>query len=271
MDFSKIDKFGSEQLYLQIRRIVFQAIRDGELLPGERIESVVSLSEKIGVSSMTVRQALQELIREGWLCTVSGKGTFVANQNPLEQDVQKFLGLKEAIRSNRMTLSTKIDSISILKPNPRIAKYLELKPADQVYEVIRVRYADETPLSIDRTYLNVNRFPGLEKSINDSTSLYEILANVYEVQPRLIQQYIDADESDALAGKYLNIPMGKPVLISERVAYTAAKEPVEVTVRMTKAGVVRYKTQISIGNSMVSHEMVMNDESFSKNNRTKTE
>ena len=265
MDFSKINKNGSEQLYLQIRRVVFQAIRDGELLPGERIESVASLSEGIGVSSMTVRQALQELIHEGWLCTVPGKGTFVVDQKSLEQDVQKFLGLKEAIKSSGKILGTKVVSINIIKPNPKIVKSLDLKPAEHVYEIIRVRYADQTPLSIDRTYLSVNKFPGLEKSINDSASLYEILAGVYEVQPKLIQQYIDADESDALAEKFLNVPRGKPVLISERVAYTTAEEPVEITVRMTRAGMVRYKTRIHIENSMVSHEIVMNEENFTKN------
>ena len=261
MDFSNIDKDGSEQLYLQIRRIVFQAIRDGELLPGQKIESVADLSKKIGVSSMTVRQALQELIREGWLCTVSGKGTFVAKQNQLEQEVQQFHGLKEAIKLSGMTLNTKVDSINVIQPSPKIANYLNLKPAEKVYEITRVRYADQFPLSIDHTYLSLNKYPGLEKLINDSASLYEILAKIYEVQPKFIQQYIDADESDALAEKYFCMPRGKPVLVSERVAYTAANEPVEVTVRMTKAGVVRFKTEIGV-DSMVSHEIIMNNENF---------
>ena len=67
-------------LYLQLKNTLLNRIDNGELLPGERLESERDLAEKYGVNRQTVRLALNVLIEDGVLIKVPYKGTFVAKQ-----------------------------------------------------------------------------------------------------------------------------------------------------------------------------------------------
>ncbi len=251
MEFNQLDKNSSEQLYLQIRRILLKAIRDQDLLPGQRIPSVSELSDLTTVSRMTVRQALQALIDEGWLYTVPGKGTFVSESPRIEQNLQYLSGWTEEISAQGMVPSTRVISLTILPADKVVAGRLGVAMGTRVFCLMRLRLADNFPVSLEKTHLCCDRFPGLDKLIDTNPSLYYLLREKYQVFPVRANQFIEAGEADGVTASMLEIPVGKAVLTSERITYDANGRQIEYTIGATRAGFLRYKTELSANSATV--------------------
>lgn len=260
MDYSSLNKGSSEQLFLQIRRIVLGAIRTQELIPRQRVPSVNELSVNLGVSRMTVRQALQALIQEGWLYTVPGKGTFVAERPHIEQDLQNLKGWTEEIRDQGMVPSTRFISIESIPSDRTAAKYLNVPAGEQVYRIVRVRYANNFPLAIEKAHLVENRFHDITEHLrNTQASLYEILRRMYGVNPTRAIQFLEAGEADQDAAELFDIKPGSPVLISERITFGANNEPLEYVYGIARPGFVRYKTVLTAESSPAWQVIVPGD------------
>jgi GntR family transcriptional regulator len=260
MDYSSLDKNNSEQLFLQIRRIVLSAIRAQALLAGQRLPSVNELSEQLSVSRMTVRQALQALIEEGWLYTVPGKGTFVAHRPHIEQSLQHLQGWTEEIRVQGMRPTTRLISVEMISADRTIARYLNLPVGENVFRIIRVRYAEDFPLAVEKAHLVVQRFPGLDQLIQQpQVSLYAILRQNYGLDPTRAVQFLEAGEADQVAAELLDLMPGSPALISERITYTADNNPLEYVYGISRPGFVRYKTELNTGSSTVRQFTVPQD------------
>jgi len=263
MDITSLDKNSSEQLYLQIRRMVLKAIRQQELLPGQRIPSVNELSRDTDVSRMTIRQALQALLSEGYLYTVPGKGTFVAERPYVEQDLQHLQGWSEEIRAQGMRPSTRLVSVETQPADRLIAHNLNLPQGAPVFRIVRVRAADEFPLAVERAHLSCERFPGLDRLVQSSPSLYSILRQSFGVVPVRASQFIEAGQADQQAADLLNLAYAAPVLVLERISYSTTNDPVEYVTSMTRSGFVRYKTELSAGGNTVRQVTIPQDGSTS--------
>ncbi|HPH97446.1 MAG TPA: GntR family transcriptional regulator [Anaerolineaceae bacterium] len=257
MDFSSLNKESSEQLYLQIRRIILRAIRSQDLLPQQRVPSATELSELTGVSRMTVRQALQTLINEGWLYTVTGKGTFVADRPRIEQNLLHLMGWTEEIRQQHLEPSTKIISVEAIPADRSIANNLNIPLGNQVYRITRVRYADHFPLSIEKAHLSCDKFQGLDLLVKSMTSLYQTLRENFEVYPVRAVQVLDAGEADQQISALLEMPIGKPVLLSERTTYASGDEAIEFVLGIHKPGFVRFVTELNSAN-ISTQQIILN-------------
>ena len=250
MDYTTLNKDSSEQLFLQIRRIILGAIRSQGLLPLQRVPSVNELSNNLGVRRMTVRQALEALIQEGWLYTVPGKGTFVAERPHIEQDLVNLRGWTEEIRGQGMVPSTRTISMETIPADRTTAKHLNAPAGEQVYRVVRIRYANNFPLAIEKAHLVISRFPDIIEHLRDrQASLYNILRQMYGVNPTRAVQFMEAGEADQEAADLLDLKPGSPVLISERITYGAHKDPLEYVFGIARPGFVRYKTELTAENS----------------------
>jgi GntR family transcriptional regulator len=269
MDYSSLDKNSSEQLFLQIRRMVLRSIRGQELLPRQRMPSVNELSQNLGVSRMTVRQALQTLIQEGWLYTVPGKGTFVAERPYIEQNLQQLKGWTEEIRAQGKQPSTRIIGVESVPADRTTARYLNISLSDRVYRILRVRFADDFPLTVEKAFLVVNRFPGLDQLIQQpQASLYGILRQTFSVNPTRAVQFLEAGEADQPTADLLGLNTGSPVLITERITYAAGSDPLEYVFSLARPGFVRYKTELSAG-SAAAWQIIMPSENNEDGSRTR--
>ncbi|MBZ4646841.1 MAG: GntR family transcriptional regulator, arabinose operon transcriptional repressor [Petroclostridium sp.] len=79
--------------YLQLKEFIKGLIQHNQLKPGEKIYSENELAEKFSISRHTVRQAVGELVNEGWLYRSQGKGTFVARQPNIQKERSKIIGV----------------------------------------------------------------------------------------------------------------------------------------------------------------------------------
>ncbi|NPA90001.1 MAG: GntR family transcriptional regulator [Chloroflexi bacterium] len=231
----------AEPLYLQIRNSLLQAIRDGVLKPDQRVPSERELSELIGVSRMTVRQALQTLITEGVLYTVPGKGTFVSCGPKIEQNLQRLSGFTESVRAQGMTPGSRVLEVRIIEAGEHEAQYLNRPVGTPLVRIVRQRLVDDVPVALESSHLEAARFPGLDQIDWAHSSLYQVLQTRYNVVLVRAQQIMEAQEADETVAPLLGLEVGKPVLTMERVTYAADNMPVEYVHSFYRADRFRLK------------------------------
>lgn len=151
----------------EVVEYILKKIKDDGLLPGEKLDTEISIAKNIGITRATVREATRILIEQQRIYRVKGSGLFVgsigiSNQSgrfhalsPFDYQAQKH-GHK-GVR--------KIISVSIMKvPSPDMAQALRIKNSDQVYKILRLMCFDDIPVALEHIHLPVNLFSSMEFS-----------------------------------------------------------------------------------------------------------
>ena len=202
--------------HLQLRDILLDLI-EGELQPEDPIPSERELADRYTVARMTVRQAVDALVTDGRLFKVAGKGTFVARP---KLDLQiRLTSFTEEMARRGMVAASKTLSFERIKAIGHVARELEVDAGTPIVQYERLRYADGVPMAVEHTYLVDQRVPGLADREAPS-SLYACLADSYGLVPDWGEDSIEAVAADAGLAELLDIPVGGPVLRTERHAYT---------------------------------------------------
>ncbi|GDY28854.1 GntR family transcriptional regulator [Gandjariella thermophila] len=213
---------GPKPKHAQLREIL-RRMADEELPPGAAIPSERELAERFGVSRLTVREAVGQLVADGVLTRVRGRGTFIARQR---LDQQPYLmSFTEDMRRRGLTPTTELLRSGEEVPPPATAAALGLAPGEPAYRVERLRRADGAPLAVERGWFHPRMLPGLLDA--DLTgSLYALLAERYRVHLDDGRQTVWAEAAKSDTARLLGVPCGSPLLVFHR-ATSAKGQPVE--------------------------------------------
>jgi GntR family transcriptional regulator len=213
--------------YAQIEDRVVEAVSAGDLRPGDRLPPERELAEQIGVSRMTLRQALQVLERRGLVRRTVGRhgGTFVAEPK-IERDLTALAGLTEQLRRQGHQAGARVLSKQEGSCSRRTATALSLHTGERVFEVVRLRLSDGTPLALERSLFPAERFAGLLQLSLDG-SLYELLERTYHVSVRRAIERLEPVVAGPREAALLSVAQGAPLLLVERTAFDADGLPVE--------------------------------------------
>jgi GntR family transcriptional regulator len=212
--------------YHQLKEILREKIRTDEWKPGDLIPSERELSETYGISRMTARQAITDLVNEGVFYREQGRGTFVS-RNKITQQLLHLTGFTEDIQARGQTPSTRVLSAEMWPVDETIAERLRVKPGDHILRLERLRLADHEPLAIERTHLS---FKGCERLLEEDLehqSLYRLLESTYGVPLMEAEQEIEAGLASEDSARLLDIAIGSSVLYIRRTTYTDRNQPIE--------------------------------------------
>jgi GntR family transcriptional regulator, nutrient-sensing system regulator len=209
--------------YYQVKRQLLEltaALDAGSPVPPER-----ELARSYGTSRTTVRQALAELVIEGRLLRMQGKGTFVAK--PKVAQVLELASYTEGMRAHGLHPQTRILDIGYVSTDEQLAALLGIRPGGRALRIHRLRLADGEPMSIDTSHLPARRFPGLRRLLDRETSLYETLRAGYDIQLAEAEETIETVLADPNEARLLEVDAGLPLLLLSRHAFDVTGEPVE--------------------------------------------
>lgn len=214
-------------LYSQLRDILYLKIKNGEWKVGEKIPSESELCAQFNVSKTTVRQAIGLLTREGLLRKEQGRGTFVAEPK-IEQGPLRLTSFTEEMRSRGLTPSSVVIEKCIIKAPPEITEALELGKEDKVILLKRLRLANGEPMGIQSAYIPYELCPGLlDKDIDLSKSLYEVLERQFGIFPDWAREYHQAISVEEPEASMLKVPIHSPCWLSVRTTYDSSGRPIE--------------------------------------------
>jgi GntR family transcriptional regulator len=214
-------------LHAQVAERLAEALGAGDFAPGERMPPERELASRLGVSRMTLRQALDGLERRGLLVRRVGRrgGTFVAGPK-LERDLTVFSGLSDELRRQGRAAGARVLAADVVAAGRAASAALALAPGEPVYEIARVRLADDEPVALEHTIFPAARFPGLLEDPLEG-ALYDLLRERYDDAPQRAVERLEPTLARPDEAAALEIEAGAPLMLVERVAYAADGVPIE--------------------------------------------
>lgn len=207
-----VDRRSPIPLHRQIAQSIEEAVRDGRLSSGQRLDNELALANCLQVSRPTVRQAMDSLVRQGLLVRKRGVGTQVVS-GPVRRSVQ-LTSLHEDLSETGHAPATVVTSFSWVSAQPELAKELQLSPENPVCYFTRIRLVNGRPLALME---NCVRGPMeiLTSEALATNSLYDILRRA-GANLRVASQSMGATAADSEQAALLNIRPGDPLVTMQR-------------------------------------------------------
>ena len=234
----------AKPLYLQIKDILKQKIINHEYEVGSTIPSENDLEEKFGVSRMTIRQAVTELVNEGLLRKERGrgKGTVVLS-NVLADKLTTVTSFTQKMLEQGLELKNKEINISLLKPDKFIAEILNLDSTEDVFCLSRIRMVNNSIIMYSITYLP--QFLNLPFDAQSYGSLYQQLS-LHNIQISHADECIEATLANEEISKALSISINDAVLKRTRVGQDQFSRNVEYTITYYRSDKYKYVVELTI-------------------------
>ncbi|MEM9430033.1 MAG: GntR family transcriptional regulator [Pseudomonadota bacterium] len=212
--------------YVQLRRRLEQGIGTGVLPPNSSLPPEREMAEITDLSRVTVRKAIQELVREGLVEQRQGSGTFI--REPLarmEQSLSRLSSFTEDMTQRGMETRSRWLERGVFAPNEQEARVLDLVEGDEVARIYRLREAGGRPMALERASLPLDVLPN---PLEVKTSLYKVLG-LSGLRPVRAVQKISAINLDAPEAELLGVVEGAAGLRIERTSFLETGRAAELT------------------------------------------
>ncbi|WP_082232409.1 GntR family transcriptional regulator [Halobacillus massiliensis] len=173
----------SSPLYKQVAYQIKKDIVSSKLNKDEAIPSENKLAVKYDVSRVTIRQAIQLLVKEDILYKVRGSGTYVKNTK-IEHDIYRLQSFTEEMLHLNQEPTNQILEFSMQQPKDSIRETLRLLEGEKVFFIRRLRCADEEPMILEETYMPVSLFPDLSVEVMTKSKYEYVERKGYVIKER---------------------------------------------------------------------------------------
>ncbi len=212
--------------YVQLRRRLEEGIASGILPPNSSLPPERELAEITDLSRVTVRKAIQELVREGLIEQRQGSGSFIREPvTRMEQSLKQLTSFTEDMTRRGMETTSRWLERGVFMATPEEVAALDLATGDQVSRIYRLREADGRPLALERAALPLDLLPNPTEV---STSLYDLLAKSGNRPTRAVQK-ISAINLEAREAELLDVAEGDAGLRIERTSFLDSGRVAELT------------------------------------------
>ncbi len=215
-------------LYVQLENIIKEQIKNGEYEYGDILPSEKELQAMYNVSRMTVRQAVNDLVRDGYVKCSRGIGTSVVFEK-IDENIKRVISFSKEMQQHGIKMETSYCRISLEKCGKVAAAKLNISPGDEVYQLVRVRNVKNAPMVYSITQLKKNRGLPLDETMYRE-SLYDFLETRYDIQIVRGQDTFEAVLASRTIAEFLKISEGAPVFKRSRVTFDQNDNVVEYTV-----------------------------------------
>lgn len=222
----EIDRSSPLPLRYQLKQHLLEKIESGEWKPNDLIPSEQELQEMFGLSRITVRQALSDLVYEGLLIRERGRGTFVAPPK-MTHSPEERKSLTEFMTEKGIRPGWQVIEQGYLPAAKEIAAHLRLSPGSRVYRIRRLRLADDQPIGCHTAYLPEAIAGQIDQNQLTEGGSLNYLHHLPQMAGSRASRSIEAVAATELDARLLHIPTGAPVLLIERLVTSSSGEAIE--------------------------------------------
>lgn len=219
-----------------------------KLQPGDKLPSEVDIAAALGVSRMTLRQALGSIEAKGLIDRRRGRfgGNFVTTPR-FEFDHETLPGFTEQMRRIHVEAGAHVLKATTRRPSTDVRAALGLRRGDQVHEILRARSANGEPIVLEETYFPAGVFPGM-LTANLTGSLYAVMRELGSA-PFSAEEQIEATQANEQHAEILDVETGTPLLLITRTSFTEAGVAVEFTRDYHRSDRTRIRIRSRVDNS----------------------
>jgi GntR family transcriptional regulator len=236
----------NKPLYVQIQEYIAELILSGKLAPETKITSERDFSDDLGVSRMTVRRALTELVNEGLLERRHGSGTFVAKPK-ITYESREMVSYTEAMEKRKIAVANQLLEFGEVPASRRLAEQLEVEIGHMLYRVLILRFANRVPVILERDYFSCERCPNLEEWNLEKNNIPDLLQTIYKAKLSRIVQTFEAVTANETVAKQLRVEEGFPLIMLTRVIFNAEDgKPLVFSQDFLRSDYARIQTEINL-------------------------
>jgi len=206
--------------YQEIAGDIRKNILAGQYLSGEQLPLEKEMCAQYDVSRITIKKAVDELVKLGLVIKRRGSGTFVKSIDDEDAKdlsmARQFTGFTETNKGK--TLRTEIIKFDVVHPDNEIAAKLQIATDDFVYDIIRVRFANEMPIVIEYTKMPISLIPGIKKDVL-LKSIYFYIQHQLKLKIQSAHRSIRAISPNPLEIEHLKVNESFPLLEVEQIAF----------------------------------------------------
>jgi DNA-binding GntR family transcriptional regulator len=220
---------GPVPVYQQIRDWMFGQITSNAWPEHYKLLAETDLAETLGVSRGTVRKAIAELIAEGLLVQIHGRGTFVSS-NHLEQPLaDRLVTFSEDLIANKVPFETVVLEQKVVRPSQRLASLLAVPPDAEILSLKRVRAVRGTPMILLKNHVVLDHCQALRTIDFSRVRLFQALEDHCGLDLDWARRTFEAQGANAEVAELLKIAPCDPVMYMEQVLYLRSGAPVELS------------------------------------------
>ena len=202
-------------LQYQLREVLFEKLNSGEWKAGEMIPSEHELCEEYGVSRITVREVLKELVQSGYLKRKQGKGTFVSKPS-VEATLVSNYSLSADLKQKGCSSEFKLICLDVVDPLPSKKDFFELADGEKLFEIIRTRTIKDEIYAWEKAYVPEKYLKDLTEEEIQSKGLYPSIKERTGLYPIEAEEKMEAVICPAYVAKQMNLPTNTAVFKIKR-------------------------------------------------------
>ena len=230
-------------LYSRVETVLANEITNGDVRVGDQLPTEDSLIARFGVSRITVRRAIQNLVSRGVVEIRRGKGTFVAAPK-ITQDLTELSGFVEDMHALGRKPTARVIGKEIVTADATVASQLALTKGERVVRIRRVRLADGIPLSFDESFLPLEIGKKIITNNLKIEPIFSLLERKYDV-PLIEAEYkLDAVAAEPEVAAALKVKQRSPIFRIERTSYSIGNRPIDYERLYYRGDLVRFVTRL---------------------------
>ena len=214
-----IDRGNHQKLYRQLLDIIKNKIESGEWALGSQIPTEEELCKTYNISKATVRNAVLELVRQGYLIRQQGKGTFVY-RNTLSEGLTMQTTLKEMMLDTNFSISTKVLAQTVMMPIEDLDIKLDISPDKHLIYIKRLHFIDDNPTLINETYIPYHICPMIIEEKIDSEPIFDIIEKKHGIKITKVKNNIDITYLSLNESALLDTKEGSAALVLMQYFYS---------------------------------------------------
>ncbi len=219
-----LDRNSSTPLHVQLRDALLANIEGSSYAPGAAFSTEREIAATYHVSRTTIREAIQELVRLGFLTRQQGKGTFVArSRTPF--DATRLSSFTEDMTREGRVAGARVLALTRVPPPEDVAEHFGPQ-VREVWRIARLRTANDEPIAIQTSYVRADTFAFTVEELTNA-SLYAVLCERYGVGTVGADEVISAQVATGAEAELLAVEPGCPLLCVDRFAYSQTGDPIE--------------------------------------------
>jgi GntR family transcriptional regulator len=232
--------------YYQLANILREGISNGRFEAHQPIPSERQLESLYSVSRTTIRQAIDLLIRQGFLYREHGRGTFVSPQK-LQKGISELTSFTEDMKQRGILPGQKILEIGCVAPSEQVRQHLELPATcDQVLRIERLRLGDAVPMGLQTSYYVLPEGQTITRAeLEEYGSIYRILQEKFHLIPTEADETLEVTVATPREAALLQVSPGSPLLLSERTTYSQTRRVFEFVKILYRGDRYRYLAKLT--------------------------
>jgi GntR family transcriptional regulator len=243
---SLLERRSYTPLYVQLSDLLAQEIGSGRILIGQLLPSEAELSERYGISRITVRQAMARLVHERLVRRERGRGTFAIGGKVETQVSQVNRSFEEEMHNLRLPFRVRLLRYERMIPPPGVAATLQIPLGEEAYRLERLRLLRNQPFGIEIRYLPQMIGEKVPREHVRHGSVYTMIQEVLKGPVTRIQFVVSSLPASRSEARLLKTKIGAPLLVREHTYFASEDRPVLAGTVVFRGDLYRFRFEIGV-------------------------